>query len=200
VDERELKVGLRVHNSGGTVHGQIFISDSLENGAGYSSLLGQPAEMEALLESVAGQGADLRYHAPLVDPLHASNCQTSCPDCVRDFSNLAFHNILDWRLGIDMARLALDPQAPVDFTVSYWQALVPHVTRDYFANQPGWSLVSSAPVPVGRSGNDTELVTHPLWTASSLHPHLHAAGQHWLTATGRRSRYRSFFEILRRPY
>ena|SRR5215813_8479110 len=54
VHERELRVGLRVlRDAAGDVVGQIFISDSLENGAGYSSLLGQPLEAEALLKYMA---------------------------------------------------------------------------------------------------------------------------------------------------
>ena len=56
IDERELKVGLRiVRDANGDVRGEIFISDSLENGAGYSSHLGTPAAAEDLLRFVAGQ-------------------------------------------------------------------------------------------------------------------------------------------------
>lgn len=41
IHERELKVGLRVtQTANGQVVGQIFLSDSLENGAGYSSYTG----------------------------------------------------------------------------------------------------------------------------------------------------------------
>jgi hypothetical protein len=42
-DERELKIGLRViQSTNGQATGEIFISDSLENGAGYSSHIGTP--------------------------------------------------------------------------------------------------------------------------------------------------------------
>ena len=113
----------------GQVIGQIFISDSLENGAGYSSYFGTPVEAESLLRFVVGQTSNT-FYGPLVaqldpqgNPSHGALCRTSCPDCLRDFSNLAYHNILDWRLGLDLARLALDPSAPIDFSVSYWQGL-----------------------------------------------------------------------------
>src|SRR5207244_3661175 len=75
VDERELKVGLRVVQSQGQISGQVFISDSLENGAGYSSRLGDPVRMQQLLEYVTGVG-NTTFYAPLV----AHSCQTSCPD------------------------------------------------------------------------------------------------------------------------
>ncbi len=91
IHERELRVGLRVTTQGGQVVGQIFMSDSLENGAGYSSYFGDPARAEALLRFVLGQPGNV-FYGPLVAPLHAGQCQTSCPDCLRDFSNLAYHN------------------------------------------------------------------------------------------------------------
>jgi hypothetical protein len=58
IDERELKVGLRiVQDANGQIRGEIFMSDSLENGAGYSSHLGTPAETENLLKlPVSTQG------------------------------------------------------------------------------------------------------------------------------------------------
>src|SRR5207249_10831625 len=128
----ELKVGLRVvREQSGRISGQVFISDSLENGAGYSSRLGQPVQTEQLLQYVAGVG-DTKFHAPLVASQHAGGCQTSCPDCVRDFSNLAYHNILDWRLGLDLARLALDATAVIDFTIPYWAALYSAFVPLYF--------------------------------------------------------------------
>ena len=44
----------------------------------------------------------------LMAPAHAEVCDTSCPDCLRSYSNLSYHSLLDWRLGVDMAALALD--------------------------------------------------------------------------------------------
>lgn len=199
IDERELKVGLRVVNAQG-VTGQVFLSDSLENGAGYSSYLGKPAVMEDLLKFIVGQGGDTRFFGPLVDPKHAAICQTSCPDCIRDFSNLAFHNILDWRLGLDMVRLALDVNAPVDFTVPYWQPLVTQAAQVYFANQPGWSVLQTSPVPIGRNGPRTQVITHPLWTSAPQPPELQAAHAVALAVTGTQPMAKTFFDMLRRPY
>lgn len=201
VHERELKVGLRVApDAQGQVAGYIFISDSLENGAGYSSHLGTPAEMEALVRFVAGVG-DTTFHGPIVAAAHADTCLTSCPDCLRDFSNLAYHNILDWRLGIDLARLALDPQAPIDFTLGYWQSLVAPACGAYFAAQPGWQQVAFAGVPGGRRGNRVELIAHPLWDAEPNHlaPEL-AAAYAAAQATGAQVTTKSMFEVLRRPF
>jgi DEAD/DEAH box helicase domain-containing protein len=202
IDERELKVGLRiVRDPNAQVRGEIFISDSLENGAGYSSHLGMPAEVENLLRFLNGQG-DPSFYEPLVAGSHANTCQTSCPDCLRDFSNLAFHNILDWRLGLDLARLALDPNARIDLTVSYWQDLAVATATAYFASQPQWQFLTLAGVPAGRRGNIIEIVVHPLWDTN---PHnfcaqLNAAHTQAVATGAQRVTCRSIFDVLRRPY
>jgi hypothetical protein len=207
IDERELKVGLRVlRDLNGQVRGEIFISDSLENGAGYSSHLGTPNEAENLLRIVAGQG-NLNFFGPLVASSHADACQTSCPDCLRDFSNLPYHNILDWRLGLDLARLALDANAAIDFTIPYWQNLVappPAVSpaASYVASRPQWQFLTYAGVPAGRRGNYVELIVHPLWSTdlNNLCPQLAAAHAQATAAGATDIAFRSIFDALRRPF
>ncbi len=208
IHERELKVGLRVmQDPNGQVIGQIFMSDSLENGAGYSSYFGTPAEAESLLRFVVGQTSN-RFYGPLVaqvdpqgNPSHGALCRTSCPDCLRDFSNLAYHNILDWRLGLDLARLALDPTAPIDFSVSYWQGLDATVAGPYFAAMPGWEQVTFGGLQAGRRGNQVEIVTHPLWNTDPnfAGPQL-AVAYAQAVAAGGQVTMKSIFEVLRRPF
>jgi hypothetical protein len=208
IHERELRVGLRVmQDPNGHVIGQIFISDSLENGAGYSSYFGAPAEAESLLRFVVGQTGDT-FYGPLVaqqDPqgnrLHGRLCRTSCPDCLRDFSNLAYHNILDWRLGLDLARLALDPAAPIDFAVPYWQGLDAAAAGPYFAAMPGWQPLTFGSLQAGRRGNQVEIVTHPLWNTDPnfAGPQL-AVAYAQAAAAGCQAATKSIFEVLRRPY
>jgi DEAD/DEAH box helicase domain-containing protein len=200
IDERELKVGLRIiQDASGQIRGEIFMSDSLENGAGYSSYLGTPSAAEDLLRFLIGQG-DTAFYAPLVAPSHEAVCQTSCPDCVRDFSNLAFHNILDWRLGLDLARLALDSNAQLDFNIPYWQGLSVTVATSYFAAMPGWQQTTFGGLQAARRGNQAEIITHPLWDTTILsYPQLataHAAA----VASGCQPRFKSIFEVLRRPF
>jgi DEAD/DEAH box helicase domain-containing protein len=208
IHEQELKVGLRVTpDANGQVVGQIFISDSLENGAGYSSHLGTPAEAESLLRYIVGQ-TNNRFHGPLVARVdshgnlsHGELCQASCPDCLRDFSNLAYHNILDWRLGLDLARLALDPAAPIDFSVPYWQGLDVAAAAPYFAAMPGWQQVTFGGLQAGRRGNEVEIVTHPLWDTDPnfAGPQL-ATAYAQAVAAGGQVTMKSIFEVLRRPF
>jgi len=190
-----------VRENTGNVTGQVFVSDSLENGAGYSTFLGRESESERLLQYVVGIG-NTDFHEPLVANRHASACQTSCPDCLRDFSNLSFHNILDWRLGLDLARLALDPVAAVDLDVPYWQPLATEVSRNYFAAQPGWELQVYAGLQGARRGVLAEIISHPLWSRDpiALHPVLARAEAEARARGAAQISFRSLFEVLRRPY
>jgi DEAD/DEAH box helicase domain-containing protein len=201
IDERELKVGLRVIQDNAQVRGEIFMSDSLENGAGYSSHLGTSTEAQDLLQFLVGH-TDTSFHGPIVAHVHADACQTSCPDCLRDFSNLAFHNILDWRLALDLARLALDSAAPIDFTVPYWQQLSAVAPAAYFAAQAQWQFIQLAGVPAGRRGNTVEIIVHPLWNTNpnDFCPSLSAAYTQAAALGAQRIEYKSIFEVLRRPY
>jgi hypothetical protein len=202
VHERELKVGLRtMPDSNRQLVGQIFLSDTLENGAGYSSYFGTPQETEQLLRFITGQSAST-FHQPLVANTHSGICLTSCPDCLRDFSNLAYHNILDWRLGLDLARLALDPLARIDFSVPYWNGLDASVAGPYFAALPGnWQRLTFGGLEAGRRANQVEIITHPLWSIdpNSFGPQL-AAAYTQATAAGYQVRLKSIFEVLRRPF
>jgi DEAD/DEAH box helicase domain-containing protein len=202
VDERELKVGLRVvRDNLGNVTGQVFVSDDLENGAGYSTFLGRPGESERLLQYMVGIG-NPAFYEPIVADRHVSTCQTSCPDCLRDFSNLAFHNILDWRLGLDLARLALDAAAAIDLDVAYWQPLATQTSQNYFAAQRGWNFQAYGGLPGGRRGVVAEIISHPLWSRNppALHAGLARAEAEARAAGATRVSFRSLFEILRRPY
>ena len=206
IHEREIKVGLRVvSDSAGGVTGQVFISDSLENGAGYATLLGNPAEAEKLLKYMVGQSAPTFYDF-LVSPQHAgpgpNACTTSCPDCLRDFSNLPYHSILDWRLGLDLARLAFDSSAPIDFTVSYWQGVDTAAAASYFAAMPGWQAVTFGGLCAGRRNDKAIIITLPLWDRdpSRFGSQLSTAYTQAAAAGCQRVEFKSIFEVLRRPF
>jgi Lhr-like helicase len=201
IDESEINVGIRVmQDANGQVIGQVFVSDSLENGAGYSSVYGDPIKAEELLRYIIGQnGTD--FYGPMVEKTHSVECLTSCPDCLRDFRNLAFHNILDWRLALDMARLALDPNAPIDFAVPYWQGIDMLAAKAY-CSVSGLQLVRYGNVVAGQDGNHVELITHPLWddNPNFFGPEIATAYALAQMAGVTNIELKSVFDILRRPY
>lgn len=201
IDDREIKVGLRVTpDQAGQVVGQIFISDSLENGAGYSSLYGSPTEAESLLLYVTGQSRT-DFYEELVGQRHQDECTTSCPDCLRDFSNLVFQNVLDWRTALDLSRLALNRSASIDFRIPYWQGLDVNAARPYF-HAAGLQEDRFGGLVAGRDGDYAEIITHPLWDRdpNRFGPDLAAAYADAQAAGISDIRLTPIFEILRRPY
>lgn len=201
VSDSELKIGLRTTvDAFGAVIGQIFVSDTLENGAGYSTYLGNPAEFQGLLNDLCGPNVLGRLELRAQPDDHGNACQTSCHDCMRDYSNLAYHSILDWRLAIDMARLALDPAAAIDFSPSYWSGVLTLATQRLSNALPGSTIVQFGGLPAVQLGRKAIVARHPLWDvrAGSLHPALSAA-QVAALAAGLIPEFRSTFMLVRRP-
>ncbi|TMQ06654.1 MAG: hypothetical protein E6J90_45825 [Deltaproteobacteria bacterium] len=103
VAESELDVGIQpvmdMRTPFAPPSARIFVSDSLENGAGYSTHLGTPAEFEKLLRFMLGTGGppSLSFYNPLVGRPHEADCSSSCHRCLRDYGNMPYHPLLDWR-------------------------------------------------------------------------------------------------------
>jgi hypothetical protein len=184
---------------------KIFISDSLENGAGYSTHLGDPDRFEDLLVFVLGRlgsPPDTSFYSPLVDLIHDRECLTSCHRCLREFGNMAYHALLDWRLALDMVHLALDQNAPIGFGAPYWQSVLAQIAQPYF-NGLGMAHATFAGLTAGTNqiNNEAVILTHPLWDTdrSNYHPSLAAA-----VADAERQGFtpvpRSIFRATRFPY
>jgi len=99
VQPLELTAGIYAGLAGGQPTPFAFIADTLENGAGFSSHLGGALELPALLAKVD------TYLEELSQSPHADECVSSCYRCLRDYGNMAYHALLDWRLARDLHRV-----------------------------------------------------------------------------------------------
>lgn len=167
IDSSELSVGYYI--TPGTKKAEVFFVEKLENGAGYCNFLSgrrypnvpQKAILDPLLP-----GGDI--YEQLVSDEHASECSTSCYDCIRDYSNQSVHGLLDWRLGLDIARLANDASAIVDFTVSYWKKHL-HTTIASLLKSRGYSVSERENTLLAEDvDGHSILVIHPFWSASYI--------------------------------
>jgi hypothetical protein len=170
VDPDELQASFQTKEEAGRVVGQAFLFDKLENGAGYCLYLAQPEVFSKLLEQ-----EDLSQPNSLAFRWlqHQQTCDTSCNNCLRDYSNLAYHGLLDWRLALDMARLLRNARAPVDLQSPWgeeqenpWRRLVEQVLPPLLENL-GFQQVSQdflLPVWTGNRGREVRIVRHPIWT------------------------------------
>ncbi len=120
VEADELCVGVRPVAGEAERFFEIYLVDTLENGAGYCAHLGQPEVFrELVLEPLlAGGKANERLLA------HAERCDSSCYDCLRDYGNAAEHTLLDWRLGLDLLRMAAEENCGIPKLDGYWEKVV----------------------------------------------------------------------------
>lgn len=174
IDLQELQAGIRTLEVDGRPRGQAFLSDTLENGAGYCRWLAIEENLHSLLKMACDLTSG-QIGAKWVAPEHFLRCDTSCNDCLRDFYNMQYHGLLDWRLALDMARLALEPEVRLDLATPIspgvgnpWLRLVENneapVSRAL--GQFGFERKEVAGLPcfVSNLRRKVLVASHPLWT------------------------------------
>ena len=195
IEKRELRVGLHVVPSLSGTDPKVFLADSLENGAGYCSYLGREDVFPAFLESAAD------YLRELSSEPHATSCDGSCYDCLREFYNMSFHPLLDWRLAADMLDIAYGRS--IDW--KRWRDVEARAARDFAAAFDGVAETLGAGVAAITGDGWSVLVSHPLEEVAEakLGERLAEAlveleGRGLGRADGSRTAYVSSFELLRR--
>jgi hypothetical protein len=177
VDVQELQAGIRTLQVSGVPRGQAFMSDTLENGAGYCRWLASAENFDRLL-TVACDLSNGLVAAKWVLPEHADRCDTSCNDCLRDFYSMQYHGLLDWRLALDMARLARDQSAVLDLASDLsstlrnpWKPLVDRaqapVSRTMAQFGFSFYLAEGHPCFVSKRRKKVLIACHPLWTTEN---------------------------------
>lgn len=134
-----------------------FLADTLENGAGFSTHLGSASQLPHLLSAVAD------FLRRLEEADHAGECSSSCYRCLRDYGNMAYHALLDWRLARDLHEVLFGPGIKRRHEDES-QAL--HRWADAY----GAELVSGLDAPAARFfrpryGNHIVIARHPLEAA-----------------------------------
>lgn len=115
---------------------------------------------------------------------------------------MAFHPVLDWRLGLDMAQLALDANAQIDLASGHWAAVLPRIVGPYFGGLNMTPRVfDTLPGGVDAFSNEAIILIHPLWDTdpSNYRPEVAAAVAD-AAGQGYRVTLRSVFHAVRFPY
>ena len=119
----ELTVGYSVRRVDNFERTDIFVADTLENGAGFATKLGLSSDFSALLRACKKFTDDL-------ESIEHEACDSSCPNCIRDYSNLIYHSILDWRLGRDL----LDLLMLGSFSTGRWKSIEKSLASSFVSN------------------------------------------------------------------
>lgn len=100
VQPADLGAGILSSHISGVPTTFAFIADTLENGAGFSTRVSAPEELEKFILKV-----DHLVSKEYESVRHLSSCRGSCYSCIRDYQNMPFHPLLDWRLAADLFAL-----------------------------------------------------------------------------------------------
>jgi DEAD/DEAH box helicase domain-containing protein len=149
---------------------RVFLADALENGAGYATHLSQPDEMAAVMTLIRGTIAPA-----LQQPAHQGTCAALCPACLQAYENRRLHNLLNWRLALDVFELADSGTLHTD----RWLSRVPSLL------EPRASLFELEAIALAdlfgwhAAGDHSHLVIfgHPLWPNAAAAVAQYAAAQ-----------------------
>lgn len=124
VDNSELDVNFFFTRKNNHIQPVIYFTEQLENGAGYTSYIADIALNNSdvfrtnILDKLLPGGESYEH---LVSHFHLTECDSSCYDCLRDYGNQDIHNILNWRLGLDVAKIVDNPDYVPSLNDSYWK-------------------------------------------------------------------------------
>jgi DEAD/DEAH box helicase domain-containing protein len=190
LSEDELVSGTHSRKRKGILTAGAFFSDALENGAGYAVEISEPQKLAEIFAAVSSE-----LQPFWEDEAHV-RCASSCPDCLRSYSNRRTHTQLDWRLALDYVDLIMGRSMG-----NRWSG------EEKRLREAALQVVGVAEVAVGdhallvsEKAKRGYLISHPLRTAeldfpsqtlSGLHQELEEKGVRLSTITG--------FDFYRNP-
>ena len=167
-DELDISNVRQVDLLNGTKGGELIINDHLANGAGFTAWL------EANWASILATTTSLNEPqntiiGSLISEAHRKACDSSGYDCLRNYRNMAFHGLLDWRLGISFLRTLHSPAFTCaldgDFTLpdlEGWLDLAFRL-RDSFCRSFPTTPREFGSLPGLEVGGREVIIAHPLW-------------------------------------
>lgn len=96
--------------------GQIVLSDELMHGSGFVVHLYNHFEdyVSQILSPKKGSMFD-----NMISDAHSNNCDSSCYECLSNYSNMPYHGLLDWRLGMSLLRYLTDETYDIGITGNF---------------------------------------------------------------------------------
>lgn len=167
IETRELSVGYCIAPGGSpgiiNPHPVIYLVEKLENGAGYTNYIGSSDERVKKF-AIDSFSEDEEFISSLIGSLHSKKCDSSCYDCLCDYFNQKEHNLLDWRLGLDLARIAADSGYVPSLLESYWESVIEKNGSVFKKIYPRGSIKKTNFSWIIEDSEKKEVLVHPLWS------------------------------------
>ena len=170
IESHELTAGYRIQpaEEGEQPKPQVFFTETLDNGAGYSNYLtseeGRELAIKALSTNLLPGGA---IYFQLLSAAHDEGCQRSCYDCIREYDNHREHHLLFWRLGLDVALVMGDSgHIPNLVQDAHWAQTSRRISEAILATHyQGGAIEVINDISYAVVTSDRVLVIlHPLWS------------------------------------
>jgi hypothetical protein len=180
--------------------GEIVLSDHLANGAGFVAWVGQHWP-EILVGATGTNEPPNSFIGDLTKPEHRAACDSSGYDCLRQYRNMSYHGLLDWRLGLSLIRCLHSASFRAgldgDFGTPDLEGWVEFANerRDAFCATFTCTPREFGPLPGFEIGGMEILIVHPLWDTYRPHGLLAEARA---AVAGGVVRHLDTFNLLRR--
>lgn len=154
-----------------SVRAGVFMVEQLENGAGYTSFLGNAdseIQYDVFLKQLLKGGS---IYKKLTEDSHRETCDCSCYDCLRDYYNQKYHEMLDWRLGLDLAQVAADDKfvPTIMDDTGYWYKLISSRIEALKVQSNDKVLCTEKEETFVISiNNETAILAHPFWSNEKI--------------------------------
>ena len=172
-DEFDISNVRQIELPSGEKAGEIIISDHLLNGAGFTAWV-KDNWHDLLVSATNTNATPDTFMGTMTSTSHRSSCDSSCYTCLRNYRNMAYHGLLDWRLGLSLLSglqsagflCGLDG----DFSTPDLDGWIQQATslRDSFCVSFNVQGHNFDQLPGLIIGEKRVLVVHPLWDPS--HP------------------------------
>ena len=167
IETNEFNIGYRISPQNKT-H-EIYIVETAENGAGYCNYLNGLEDKE-ISQKVFIQ--NFIKGEKIYDELFKVNhkdCMSSCYDCLRDYFNQHEHNLLNWRMALDLARISNNKNELLDFSQEYWDKFFKEYLTTLIDNKDNSKLINkNGRYFIVNKNKDIFLITHPFWSVDYI--------------------------------
>jgi DEAD/DEAH box helicase domain-containing protein len=158
IDPGEMRVGQQKIMSERCVTEHLFLADALENGAGYARRLFDKKRLSEVLQ----------YHYDTVKIQWESGphliCDSSCPDCLRNYGNRMVHHLLDWRLALDLVELVLGIPLYEDRWLKHGEKVANWFKELCVSSEINVTIEKAGDLTAILHGDSNALILgHPLW-------------------------------------
>lgn len=193
VDQAELEAGIAPRLDGQRWITELFLADYLENGAGYATFFNDADQLNGLLDLARDEAAIHRKGG--------AACDSACYDCLQEYRNMAYHSLLDWRLGLDALDVLTKPEVALS---ARWGDLRERAVKSFVKGFHGFTIKVCGGRPVA-AGDVAVVPVHPFEVPHESHLNadlaetvldLHEIG--YGEEPGK-IRFSTDFDLLRRP-